>query len=76
MRTHGKHYRTAVATLEPRKLYAPREAVDKVKATAYAKFDESVDIAVRLGVDPKHADQVVRGTVASPTAPGRRSGCW
>src|SRR5207245_2483321 len=62
MRVHGKHYRAAVATLEPRKLYSPREAVEKVKATAYAKFDESVDIAVRLGVDPKHADQIVRGT--------------
>src|SRR5207249_4584882 len=53
MRVHGKHYRAAVATLEPRKLYSPREAVERVKATAYAKFDESVDIAVRLGVDPK-----------------------
>ena len=72
MRTHGKHYRTAVATLEPRKLYAPREAVDKVKATAYAKFDESVDIAVRLGVDPKHADQVVRGTVSLPNGTGKK----
>src|SRR5439155_815634 len=66
MRVHGKHYRAAVATLEPRKLHSPREAVEKVKATAYAKFDESVDIAVRLGVDPKHADQIVRGTVSLP----------
>ena len=72
MRTHGKHYRTAVATLEPRKLYGPREAVDKVKAAAYAKFDESVDIAVRLGVDPKHADQVVRGTVSLPNGTGKK----
>jgi len=55
MRVHGKRYRGAVAALEPRKLYATREAVEKVKAAAYAKFDESVDVAVRLGVDPKHA---------------------
>jgi large subunit ribosomal protein L1 len=72
MHTHGKRYRGAVATLEPRRLYAPREAVDKVKATAYAKFDESVDIAVRLGVDPKHADQVVRGTVSLPAGTGKK----
>src|SRR5437867_4081785 len=71
MRVHGKHYRAAVATLEPRKLYSPREAVEKVKATAYAKFDESVDIAVRLGVDPKHADQIVRGTVSLPHGTGK-----
>src|SRR5438046_2158999 len=57
MRVHGKRYRGAVAALEPRKLYATREAVEKVKAAAYAKFDESVDVAVRLGVDPKHADR-------------------
>ena len=56
MRAHGKKYRTAVATLAPRRLYAAREAVDRVQAAAYAAFDESVDIAVRLGVDPKHAD--------------------
>jgi len=72
MRVHGKHYRAAVATLEPRKLHSPREAVEKVKATAYAKFDESLDIAVRLGVDPKHADQIVRGTVSLPNGTGKR----
>ena len=72
MRVHGKHYRAAVATLEPRKLHSPREAVEKVKATAYAKFDESLDIAVRLGVDPKHADQIVRGTVSLPHGTGKK----
>src|SRR5256885_16030851 len=72
MRVHGKHYRAAVATLEPRKLLSPREAVEKVKATAYAKFDESLDIAVRLGVDPKHADQIVRGTVSLPHGTGKK----
>jgi large subunit ribosomal protein L1 len=71
MRAHGKHYRAAAATLEPKKLYGPREAVERVKAAAYAKFDESVDVAVRLGVDPKHADQIVRGTVSLPHGTGK-----
>jgi large subunit ribosomal protein L1 len=71
MGAHGKRYRSAAATLEPRKLYGPRDAVERVKQTAYAKFDESVDIAVRLGVDPKHADQIVRGTVSLPNGTGK-----
>ena len=71
MRTHGKQYRAAVGTLEPKKLYTAREAVDRVKAVAFAKFDESIDVAVRLGVDPKHADQVVRGTVSLPHGTGK-----
>src|SRR5437879_10030608 len=72
MRTHGKKYRAAVGTLEPRKLYAAPAAVEQVKSTAYAKFDESVDVAVRLGVDPKHADQIVRGTVSLPHGTGKK----
>jgi large subunit ribosomal protein L1 len=72
MRVHGKKYRTAAATLEPRRLYAVREAVDRVQAAAYAEFDESVDVAVRLGVDPKHADQIVRGTVSLPNGTGKK----
>ncbi len=70
MRVHGKRYKTAVATIETR-FYAAREAVDRVKAAASAKFDESVDVAVRLGVDPKHADQIVRGTVSLPNGTGK-----
>ena len=71
MRTHGKQYRAAAGTLEHRRLYPPREAVERVKGAAFAKFDESVDVAVRLGVDPKHADQIVRGTVTLPHGTGR-----
>jgi large subunit ribosomal protein L1 len=71
MRTRGKRYKAAAASLEPRKLYGPREAVERVRGTASAKFDESVDIAVRLGVDPKHADQIVRGTVSLPAGTGK-----
>ncbi|HXM37293.1 MAG TPA: 50S ribosomal protein L1 [Gemmatimonadales bacterium] len=72
MRAHGKQYRAAVATLEPKKLYPPPAAVEQVKKTAFAKFDESVDVAVRLGVDPKHADQIVRGTVSLPHGTGKK----
>ena len=71
MRVHGKKYRAAAATIEGKKLYAPPAAVEQVKGTAYAKFDESVDVAVRLGVDPKHADQIVRGTVSLPHGTGK-----
>jgi large subunit ribosomal protein L1 len=70
MRTHGKRFTTAVATLE-RRFYPVREAVEQVKKAAFAKFDESVDVAVRLGVDPKHADQIVRGTVSLPNGTGK-----
>ncbi|MEX2157545.1 MAG: 50S ribosomal protein L1 [Gemmatimonadales bacterium] len=72
MRAHGKQYRAAAATLEPKKLYPPPAAVDQVKKAAFAKFDESVDVAVRLGVDPKHADQIVRGTVSLPHGTGKK----
>ncbi|HEY6117389.1 MAG TPA: 50S ribosomal protein L1 [Candidatus Dormibacteraeota bacterium] len=70
MRTHGKRFKAAAATLE-RRLFPAREAVEQVKKAAFAKFDESVDVAVRLGVDPKHADQIVRGTVSLPNGTGK-----
>jgi len=70
MRTHGKRFTTAAATLEPR-FHTAHEAVEQVKKAAFAKFDESVDVAVRLGVDPKHADQIVRGTVSLPNGTGK-----
>jgi len=70
MRAHGKKYRAAAQTIE-KKLYPAPAAVEQVKQTAFAKFDESVDVAVRLGVDPKHADQIVRGTVSLPHGTGK-----
>jgi large subunit ribosomal protein L1 len=70
MRAHGRRYQTAATAVEQR-FHAPREAVDRVKGAASAKFDESVDVAVRLGVDPKHADQIVRGTVSLPNGTGK-----
>jgi len=70
MRARGKRFTTAAATLE-RRFYPAHEAVEQVKKAAFAKFDESVDVAVRLGVDPKHADQIVRGTVSLPNGTGK-----
>jgi large subunit ribosomal protein L1 len=67
----GKKYEAAVAKMEPR-TYGLKEAVDVVKQAAYAKFDESVDLALRLGVDPKRADQMVRGTTVLPHGTGKK----
>ncbi|MFN2432586.1 MAG: 50S ribosomal protein L1 [Gemmatimonadota bacterium] len=70
MPTHGRKYEAAAALREPRP-YAPREAAAKVKEMSRAGFDETVDVAVRLGVDPRHADQIVRGTVVLPHGTGK-----
>ena len=74
MSKHGKRYAKAAAVAVPRRLQpceSPLEALQIVKDTSFAKFDESVEIAVRLGVDPRHADQVVRGTVVLPHGTGK-----
>jgi len=71
MRVRGKRYRAAVATVDRQKLYGPREALERVQGASFAKFGESVDIAVALGVDPRHADQLVRGTVVLPHGRGK-----
>jgi large subunit ribosomal protein L1 len=67
----SKRYKAAAAKIDGTKLHTIDEAIAKVKETASAKFVESVDIAVRLGVDPKKADQAIRGTVALPHGIGR-----
>lgn len=68
----GKKFRAAVAGIQRDRPYAPREAVEAMKKAAFAKFDETVDVAVRLGVDPRHADQIVRGTVVLPNGTGKK----
>ncbi|MCL7966653.1 MAG: 50S ribosomal protein L1 [marine benthic group bacterium] len=71
MPKHGKNYRGAATALEADTTLDSREAIERVKAMSFAKFDETVDVAVRLGVDPRHADQIVRGTVILPAGTGR-----
>jgi large subunit ribosomal protein L1 len=67
----GKKYRAALAQVERGHMYSVEQAVSLVKETAYTKFDGTVDVALRLGVDPRHADQVVRGTVVLPHGTGK-----
>jgi large subunit ribosomal protein L1 len=71
MRTHGKKYIAAAKRRDIAAQYQPRQAMEIVKQGAYAKFDETIEVAVRLGVDPRHADQIVRGTVVLPAGSGK-----
>jgi large subunit ribosomal protein L1 len=71
MATRGKRFRAAETGLDRSREYSVPDAVQLVKSAATAKFDETVDVAVRLGVDPRHADQVVRGTVVLPHGTGK-----
>ena len=72
MRRHGKRYNQAAEGRDPNVRFEPREAIARLKSVPKAKFDETVDIAVRLGVDPRHADQIVRGTVVLPHGTGKK----
>src|SRR5262249_10315398 len=67
----GKRYATATAKIEPEREHEVEEAVGALKTMPGAKFDESVDLSLRLGVDPKHADQMVRGAVVLPHGIGK-----
>jgi large subunit ribosomal protein L1 len=71
MQAHGKKYRAAVKGRDEAAVYQAKQALEMVKQAAFAKFDETVEIAVRLGVDPRHADQIVRGTVVLPAGTGK-----
>ncbi|MCR4420779.1 MAG: 50S ribosomal protein L1 [Clostridia bacterium] len=71
MPKRGKHYQDAVKAYDRQAMYAPEEAIDLVKKVAFARFPETVEVAVRLGVDPRHADQQVRGTVVLPYGTGK-----
>ena len=71
MAKHGKKYQEAEKLLEEGKLYTPAEAMELVKKTATAKFDETIELHVRLGVDPKYADQQVRGAMVLPHGTGK-----
>jgi large subunit ribosomal protein L1 len=68
---HGKRYVEAAKLVEAGKLYTPDEAAELVRQTSNVKFDASVEAHIRLGVDPRHADQMVRGTVVLPSGTGK-----
>jgi large subunit ribosomal protein L1 len=71
MRRHGKKFNAAQQKMPNGDAMQARQAIELVKTNAFAKFDETVEVAVRLGVDPRHADQVVRGTVVLPAGTGK-----
>ncbi len=71
MARRGKTYLEKAKLVDRDKQYSPSEALALVKETARAKFDETVEVAFKLGVDPRHVDQQVRGTVVLPNGTGR-----
>ena len=71
MSKHGKRYQDLAKLVEPQRAYEPEEAMELLKATSRLNFDPSVEAHIRLGVDPRHADQLVRGTVALPHGTGK-----
>lgn len=71
MAKHGKKYLEAVAKVDKDRLYTPEEAIALVKDTSYVKFDPTVEVHLRLGIDPRHADQNIRTTVALPHGTGK-----
>lgn len=71
MAKHGKRYLESIKSIEKGKMYDPAEALNLIKAMPKGKFDETVEISIRLGVDPRHADQQIRGAVVLPYGTGR-----
>jgi large subunit ribosomal protein L1 len=71
MTQHGKRFTDAARAFDRDELRTPVEAIELTKSTAKAKFDETVELAVRLGVDPRKAEQMIRGTVALPSGTGK-----
>src|SRR5712691_11002722 len=71
MKKHGKKYKAAAEKIEPGRKHTLDEAVAKLKEIAFAKFDETVELTVWLGVDPRKADQLVRGTIVLPHGLGK-----
>lgn len=71
MAKHGKKYNAAMSKVQPEKYYAPREAIELVKETAYTSFDSTVEIHMRMGLDPRQADQQVRDVVVLPNGLGK-----
>jgi large subunit ribosomal protein L1 len=72
MAKHGKKYREVAQKVDQSRLYTPDEAIALVRETSYVKFDPTVEVHLRLGIDPRHADQNIRTTVALPHGTGKR----
>jgi large subunit ribosomal protein L1 len=72
MAKHGKKYQDAAKLVERERVYAPAEAVALVKQTSFVSFDPTIEAHLNLGVDPRHADQMVRGTVVLPNGTGKK----
>ena len=73
MEKHGKKYQEASKLVDKSKSYAPEEAIELAKKTSYAKFDETVELHLRMGVDPRSADQQVRGVILLPNGLGKKT---
>lgn len=71
MPKHGKNYLDSIKTYEKQTVYEPQQALELAKTMAKAKFDETIEVAVKLGVDPRHADQQIRGAVVLPHGTGK-----
>ena len=72
MAKHGKRYIEAAKLVDPEKQYEPTEAAALVKKTATAKFDQTIEVHIRIGVDPRQSDEMVRGTIGLPHGTGKR----
>jgi len=72
VKKHGKKYLETLKLIEPQRTYAPEEAIDLAKKTSFTKFDATVELHLRLGVDPRHADQQVRGVALLPNGLGKQ----
>ena len=72
MAKHGKRYIEAAKLIDPEKLYTPAEAAALLKKTATAKFDQTIEVHIRLGVDPRQSDEMVRGTIGLPHGTGKK----
>src|SRR5207249_4826650 len=71
MPKHGKKYVAAAAQVDEDKVYEPKDAVDLLKKTSYVKFDPTIEVHMKLGIDPRHADQQVRATANLPHGTGK-----
>jgi large subunit ribosomal protein L1 len=70
-KAHGKKYLEATKLIDPEKLYAPQEAISLLKKISFTKFDPTIEVHMKLGVDPRHADQMVRGVAMLPAGTGK-----